>query len=201
MGQAGYAGAVGTGRRNLSRQPCEDFGAPIVPSRVALGALVIKERLRLTDRETVETIRENPYLQFFIGKPEFTQTHPLDASLMVDFRKRFGETGMQQIAQAIALKSLDQQPGTATCSSADQSNDDDSQPPDVGSGQATALDEATSPESADESPNDAVDKPIVNRGRLLSDASCAPADTRYPTDVSLPNEARDSTKPARKRTR
>ncbi len=88
---------------------CQDFGAPIVPARVALGALIIKERLRLTDRETVETIRENPYLQFFIGKPEFAQTRPFDASLMVDFRKRFGETGMQQIAQAIALKSLDRQ--------------------------------------------------------------------------------------------
>jgi cytochrome b len=29
------------------------------PVRVALGALIIKERLGLTDRETVEQIREN----------------------------------------------------------------------------------------------------------------------------------------------
>ncbi len=43
---------------------CEDSGQPIVPARVALGALLIKERLGLTDRETVETIQENPYLQF-----------------------------------------------------------------------------------------------------------------------------------------
>ena len=33
---------------------CEDPGAPIVPARVALGALIIKERLGLTDRETVD---------------------------------------------------------------------------------------------------------------------------------------------------
>ena len=39
---------------------CEDSGAPIVPARVALGALLVKERLGLTDRETVETIQENP---------------------------------------------------------------------------------------------------------------------------------------------
>jgi hypothetical protein len=44
---------------------CEDFGAPIVPSRTTLGALLVKERLGLTDRETVEAIQENPYLQFF----------------------------------------------------------------------------------------------------------------------------------------
>ena len=67
---------------------CVDFGAPIVPSRTALGALLIKERLGLTDRETVEMIQENPYLQFFIGKEEFSQEPPFDASLMVDFRKR-----------------------------------------------------------------------------------------------------------------
>ena len=46
---------------------CEDFGAPIVPSRTALGALLVKERLGLTDRETVAAIQENPYLQFFLG--------------------------------------------------------------------------------------------------------------------------------------
>ncbi len=87
---------------------CEDFGQPIVPARTALAALLVKERLGLTDRETVEAIRENPYLQFFIGLEEFTQDKPFDASTMVDFRKRFGEQGMQRIAEAIALASLPQ---------------------------------------------------------------------------------------------
>ena len=83
-----------------------EIGQPIVPARTALGALLIKERLGLTDRETVEAIRENPYLQFFIGLEEFTPERPFDASTMVDFRKRFGEAGIQQIAEAIALASL-----------------------------------------------------------------------------------------------
>ena len=34
---------------------------------MALGALIIKARLGLTDEELVEQIKENPYLQFFIG--------------------------------------------------------------------------------------------------------------------------------------
>jgi IS5 family transposase len=85
---------------------CVDFGAPIVPARTALGALLIKERLGLTDRETLEAIRENPYLQFFIGLEEFSPERPFDASLMVDFRKRFGAAGIQQIADAIALAAL-----------------------------------------------------------------------------------------------
>lgn len=87
---------------------CGDFGAPALPARVALGALLIKERLGLTDRETVEAIRENPYLHFFIGKAEFEQTSPFDASLMVGFRKRFGEEGLSRIGKAVALAYLTQ---------------------------------------------------------------------------------------------
>ena len=41
-----------------------DMGAPAKPFRMALGALLIKERQKITDRETVEQIRENPYLQY-----------------------------------------------------------------------------------------------------------------------------------------
>ena len=35
--------------------------------RVALGALIIKEKLNLTDEETILQIQENPYLQYFLG--------------------------------------------------------------------------------------------------------------------------------------
>lgn len=148
---------------------CEDFGAPIVLSRTALGALLVKERLGLTDRETVEAIQENPYLQFFIGLEEFTQEKPFDASLMVDFRKRFGEGGLQRIAEAIALASLP--PVTETQS--DQDNDP-----------SENTNSNTSTTHAGEQ---------TNRGKLIADATCAPADIRYPTDTSLLNEARQKT--------
>ena len=45
----------------------EEMGAPAQTFRIALGALIIQERLGISDRETVEQIRENPYLQYFIG--------------------------------------------------------------------------------------------------------------------------------------
>ena len=138
---------------------CEDSGQPIVPARVALGALLIKEREGFTDRQTVAAIQENPYLQFFIGLQEFTQDKPFDASLMVGFRKRFGEQGMQRIAEAIALASLPQEEVQNDDSSGDDSSED------------------TRP----------------NRGKLIADATCAPADIRYPTDTSLLNEAREKT--------
>ncbi len=39
----------------------EDLGSPAKSSRLALGALILKERLGVTDRELVEQISENPY--------------------------------------------------------------------------------------------------------------------------------------------
>lgn len=37
------------------------MGAPAKTFRMALGALIIKEKLNITDEETVEQIRETPY--------------------------------------------------------------------------------------------------------------------------------------------
>ena len=162
---------------------CGDFGAPALPARVALGALLIKERLGLTDRETVEAIRENPYLQFFIGKEEFEQTPPFDASLMVGFRKRFGEEGLSRIGTAIALAAMKETATDSKPADDDTPHDDaphDDAPSTAENGQQTSP----STEAANHS---------QNRGQLIVDATCAPADIRYPTDVSLLNEAREQT--------
>ena len=64
------------------------LGAPAKSSRMALGALIIKEKLGISDRETVEQIRENPYLQYFIGLNSYRNEAPFDASMLVHFRQR-----------------------------------------------------------------------------------------------------------------
>jgi len=51
------------------------------PVRMAIGALIIKEKCGFSDRETVEQIKENPYLQYFIGLKEFQNTQPFDDTL------------------------------------------------------------------------------------------------------------------------
>ena len=58
------------------------------PLRMALGALIIQTRFQYSDRELVEQITENPYLQYFIGLPGYQETPPFDASTLVLFRKR-----------------------------------------------------------------------------------------------------------------
>jgi transposase, IS5 family len=66
------------------------LGAPAKPSRMALGALIIKEKLGISDRETVEQIKENPYLQYFIGLNSYRNEAPFEASMLVHFRQRLG---------------------------------------------------------------------------------------------------------------
>jgi len=64
------------------------MGAPAKSLRIALGALIIKEILRISDREVVEQIKENPYLQYFIGLTSYRNEAPFEASLLVHFRQR-----------------------------------------------------------------------------------------------------------------
>ena len=77
------------------------MGCPAKPARVALGSLIIKERLGTTDRETVQQIAENPYLQYFLGFDEYRDEIPFDPSLMVFFRKRFTQEMLSDINEQI----------------------------------------------------------------------------------------------------
>ena len=65
-----------------------NMGAPAKPFRMALGSLIIKEKFQLSDEETVEHIKETPYLQYFIGMEGYKDEPPFDPSMMVHFRKR-----------------------------------------------------------------------------------------------------------------
>jgi hypothetical protein len=82
----------------------EEIGAPALPFRIALGSLIIKERLGISDRETVEQIKENPYLQYFIGRNHYSHEAPYDASLLVRFRERINVNLVNQINQRMVNK-------------------------------------------------------------------------------------------------
>ncbi len=83
-----------------------EMGAPALPFRMALGALIIKEKLGISDRETVEQIKENPYLQYFIGRSAYSNEAPFDASLLVKFRERIKAPLVNQINQKLVEEAL-----------------------------------------------------------------------------------------------
>lgn len=163
----------------IEAEYCQNFahsgmGAPALDCRIALGALIIKERLCLTDEETVAQIRENPCIQYFLGLHEYLQENLFDPSMMVHFRKRISPESLILINNAIIQRSQPQQKNTH----------DEAAPPSQNSDEATGL---TTPPAEPE----ASQSPAPNNGKLVIDATCTPADITYPTDLKLLNEARE----------
>lgn len=74
-----------------------DTGNVARPLRMALGALIIQTKFQFSDRELVEQIAENPYLQYFIGLPGFREEAPFDASTLVLFRKRISADMLMEV--------------------------------------------------------------------------------------------------------
>ena len=75
-------------------------GKQAIGVRCAFGSLVIRRALGVSDRQTVELIRESPYLQFFIGLPAFSDQVPFSYRSMAAFRARIPE---RQIKRAVRL--------------------------------------------------------------------------------------------------
>ena len=164
-------------------EPFSTTGSPAINARIALGSLIVKAKLGLTDRETVEQIQENPYIQFFLGYESFQNEEPFDPSMMVHFRKRFSLDEVGEINEMIIKAAT----GGMVADTDDDDDDDDQT-----SGSGTEEGEPNEqPHSTSESQQSTRERP--NKGKLLADASCAPADIRYPTDLSILNEAREKT--------
>ena len=153
----------------------ERIGAPAISARVAVASLIIKEKLGLSDEETMEQIRENPYLQYFLGYEAYTDEAPFDPSMMVHFRRRLDESVLAEINELI----VDRRRGR------DQNNRHDE--PEGGRSGNGEVGGGGSEENGGGGGNTA------NAGMLLMDASCVPADIRYPTDLSILNEVREKT--------
>ncbi len=73
---------------------------------MALGALINKIHLGLTDEELVEQIKENPYLQLFIGLEAFQYSAPFDPSMMDYFHKHLPEAVVNDCNERIVHHGL-----------------------------------------------------------------------------------------------
>ena len=92
----------------LEAQYAEQFhaslGAPAKSLRLALGALLAKERLHCSDSELVEHFEENPYLQYFLGLETFHKDCPFDDSSLTNFRKYLGKEVVNQMNETVIAK-------------------------------------------------------------------------------------------------
>ena len=81
----------------------EGAGRPALPIRLMAGLLYLKHAYDLSDEAVCERWLENPYWQFFTGEVFFQARLPCDASSLVRWRQRLGESGIEELlAQTIA---------------------------------------------------------------------------------------------------
>ena len=101
-----------------------DRGNIAKPVRMALGALIIQSEFQYADTEVVNQIRENPYLQYFVGLPSYKDEKPFDASSMVHFRKRLSSEILIEINELI-LKPIEDGADDSQADDNDNSDDND----------------------------------------------------------------------------
>lgn len=137
------------------------MGRCAIDPRVAIGSLVIKHMKTLSDEDTVEEIRENPYLQYFLGYKEYRYDQPFTPSLFVSFRRRLGNKHFEELTNRL-VSYVKEEEAKKKHKKRSQKKSNDSNSP---SGS-------------------------TNKGHLIVDATVSPADIKYPTDLDLLNEAR-----------
>jgi transposase, IS5 family len=76
---------------------CKDNGRPGKPIRLMVGLLMLKHIRNVSDESVVEQWSENNYYQYFCGETSFVPGVPCEASELVHFRKRIGESGIELI--------------------------------------------------------------------------------------------------------
>ena len=162
----------------------QEKGRCAYSARLAYGSIFIKEHEKLTDEQTVTAISENPYMQYFLGMSAFTETVPFDASMMVHFRKRFSVEDLAVINEAICTGKIPEQTRNVDRNDRD---DDNNEPPTDGTGGTKSRVGRPNKNTSRKKQK----RQKKNHGKLLMDATVAPADIRYPTDIDLLNQSRE----------
>lgn len=162
-----------------SKNFASDEGQIAKPSRLAFGALYIQTSEGFTDEQTRRHIQENPYLQYFCGLECYTLASPFDASMMTHFRKRITSSMMEKINSIVFAKE------------AEKLMDNPIDPQTEDEQETQIEDTAQLAEASSPIPDVTEEKTPENKGTMILDGTCCPADIHYPTDVGLLNHARE----------
>jgi hypothetical protein len=166
------------------RSMSSDIGAPAIDARIIIGAMIIKHKLKLDDRETIETIRENMYMQYFLGLSEYKYEDVFDRSLFTTLRYRLGADKFDAMTRQIILRS-EKKEEAAEKDLNDPSNDMTMNKFDPGIEEVDLKGNEESKEITTE------EKPVKNKGKLIMDATVADQMIAYPTDLGLLARSRE----------
>ena len=76
-------------------------GTPAKDARLIIGAVIIKHKENLSDEDTIELIKENVYMQYFVGLSSFSNQKIFEPSLFVAIRKRLDAAFWQALNEII----------------------------------------------------------------------------------------------------
>ncbi|WP_242447344.1 transposase, partial [Nitrosomonas supralitoralis] len=134
--------------------------------------MIVKHKLLISDEETVAQIRENPYLQYFIGLKGFKRRRPLHHHYWLRYAsawvRRCLMNFMRQPSRRLNLKRQ-----RKSVKAIDDDNNDNN---------VSNSSDATTSLEADQS---LVDELPLNHSQLILDAIVAELAIRYPTDLGL----------------
>lgn len=162
-------------------------GADGINPRVVIGSLIIKHMCDLSDRETVQQIQENMYMQYFLGFSSFSDEEPFNASLFVEFRKRLGVDQINAINEKILSLSISQQETVSANKKKEGKSPGNTPTTATEKQQVTPIDEEQALLEPDKPPA----TPITHCGQMIVDATACPQDISFPTDLNLLDNARE----------
>jgi len=170
-------------RNYLTQMRNDKTGAGGINPRVALGALIIKHICDLSDRETLQQIRENVYMQYFLGYSGFSNASPFDPSLFVELRSRLGMEQINAINEHI-IKFVMEEIAPDASSKEDPKPTESKPEDDEKENRTETIEENRTGQTQDSALPD-------HRGKMIIDATVCPQDIAYPTDLNLLNDARE----------
>jgi len=165
------------------RSMSSDIGAPAIDARIVIGAMIIKHKLKLDDRETMETIRENMYMQYFLGLKKYVNEYVFDPSLFTTLRYQLGADKFDAMTRQIIRRSEKKD-----AASEKNLNDSDNDMTMNKLGNDIEEFEIKGNQGSDGTGTE--DKPAKNKGKLIMDATVADQMIAYPTDLGLLSRSR-----------
>lgn len=166
-----------------------DQGAPAIDARIVIGAFVIKHKMKFDDRETIEYIRENMYVQYFLGLSNYTSEDVFDRSLFTTLRYRLGADKFDQMSASLIATALGLSNDQSEKESIDGSQGND-QSEDALHSVVVEEHQPAQAEIDDKQTECRVETPKV-KGKLKLDATVADQMIKYPTDLDLLNDSRE----------
>jgi len=167
------------------RSMSSDMGASTIDARIVIGAMIIKHKMKLDDRETIEAMCENMYMQYILGLSEYKYEYVFDRSLFTTLRYWLGADKFDAMIRQIILRS-EKKYDEAEQELDDQDNDMILNRLDTDIKESNLEENEVGPKA-----NTTTRKPKKNKGKLIMDATVADQMISYLTDLGLLARSRE----------